>query len=159
MLEIACINYVPVAYKLYQRQPLLRTDVHRCCGANVVLCCLCTALLHRPHNIVLNAALLMACDRVHAACARIFAADLRCRRAVEVVACVWLGGAFYFYQGNSNSLASVDLNAGYVGVGQFHLGAAAVLITLNTYGSMFLVCNVLLFRLVGLDCDRTTLNM
>lgn len=99
---------------------------------------------------------------VHAACNRIFAAEdgaQRVRYSVETVALLWLGWAFFFYQGNSNSLASVDLNAGYVGVQSFRLGFAAALVTINTYGAVLLAAALFVYRLAGTDCDRSALNV
>ncbi|KAI0230579.1 GPI ethanolamine phosphate transferase 2 [Lamellibrachia satsuma] len=46
---------------------------------------------------------------------------------------VWLGQAAFFYQGNSNSLATVDLSAGYIGLEEFNLPMVIGLLYLATY--------------------------
>lgn len=53
---------------------------------------------------------------------------------------------FFFWQGNSNSLASVDLNAGYVGSSGFNFYLVAVLLTINTYSSAILSLLILLYN-------------
>ncbi|XP_054278676.1 GPI ethanolamine phosphate transferase 2-like [Macrosteles quadrilineatus] len=46
---------------------------------------------------------------------------------------LWLGSVFYFYQGNSNSLASVDLAAGYVGLEDYNVSVVGILLIVHTY--------------------------
>ena len=36
-----------------------------------------------------------------------------------ILSSLWMGHAMYFFLGNSNSLASVDISAGYVGLEDF----------------------------------------
>ena len=38
---------------------------------------------------------------------------------VIILSSLWMGHAMYFYLGNSNSLASVDISSGYVGLEEF----------------------------------------
>lgn len=162
--QLILFFHLPFARTAVFGTPQCRS-VHRLLGINVVVICLYTALLHRPHNIVLNGALLIIGDRVHMACDRIFAGGgrrlQRQRFVVQTVATVWLGQAFFYYQGNSNSLASVDLTAGFVGLGgSGSLVVAGAQVLLNTYAAVFLSWNVLLYRLVGaLKGDRMTLEM
>lgn len=152
MLEIVCINYVPVLYRLFNRTAT-SVDVRTCLGANVVLVCLAGALLHKPHNIVLTGALLLSCDRVNAACNRCCGTG-RTRLMVKTIAFWWMSQMFFFYQGNSNSLASVDLNAGYVGVSSFNFTHVALFLTFNTYHALFVSLAVLLYYEFDPQRDR-----
>lgn len=58
-----------------------------------------------------------------------------------IIQCVlhfWLGKQFFFYQGNSNSLASIDLNAGYIGISNFNFVIVGTLLTINTFSGPIL---------------------
>lgn len=163
--QLVLFSHIPFVRHAVTGQPR-RQALFKMLGMNVVIVSLYTALLHRPHNIALNGALLIVGDRVHSACDRIFAAGgghqlLRRRFAVQTVATVWLGQAFFYYQGNSNSLASVDLTAGFVGLGESgSLVVAGAQVLLSTYAAVFVSWSVLMYRLVGsLKDDRKTLEV
>ena len=47
-------------------------------------------------------------------------------------------------QGNSNSIATVDVGSGYVGMSSFHPVAVSALILLNTFGMKVLAVLALL---------------
>ncbi|XP_012271905.1 GPI ethanolamine phosphate transferase 2 isoform X2 [Orussus abietinus] len=89
-----------------------------------------SAMLHRPHNVCLLPIQIIVSsvmkntvkpsDRRNTIIAQIF---------------VWLGNVFYFYQGNSNSLATIDIAAGYVGLESYRPVFIAALITINTYSA------------------------
>lgn len=68
-----------------------------------------TALLLRPYNIVL----LAACYSV---CVSRITEGKTCTRALLHV---WIGNTFCFMQGTWNSLASVDVSSGYVGLSEY----------------------------------------
>lgn len=148
---------MPVLYRLYQGTAD-RADVRNCMGANVVLLCLTGALLHKPHNIVLTGALLWSCDRVNAACNRCFGKAGRMALVLNTIGHFWLGQMFFFYQGNSNSLASIDLNAGYVGVSSFNFAHVALFLTVNTYHSFFVGLTVLLYNVFDPQTDRKAVS-
>ena len=57
-----------------------------------------------------------------------------------------LGGFIYFSQGNSNSLASVDIAAGYTGMKTFEPAIVAFLIGLNMYGGYLIMILLYLKR-------------
>lgn len=54
---------------------------------------------------------------------------------------------FFFVQGNSNSLASIDLNAGYVGLQNFNFVTVGVYLTLNTFNGLILTYLILLYNI------------
>jgi ethanolamine phosphate transferase 2 subunit G len=114
-------------------------------GANITIFVLVGALLHKPHNVVLLAGCVFTSHILNMACNRLYDTDRDKKRRtfVKIVLHLWLGRLFYFYQGNSNSLASIDLNAGYVGLNSFNFTVVGVFLTLNTFSAQIL-CNLLL---------------
>lgn len=58
-------------------------------------------------------------------------------------------------QGNSNSLASVDLNAGYVAVSSFNFTQVSVFLTVNTYHAFFVSLAVLLYDVFDPRVERS----
>lgn len=59
-----------------------------------------------------------------------------------------------YSQGNSNSLASIDLNAGYVGLKSFNMPIVGFFLTLNTFSGPLLALLVMLYHLQGDQNDR-----
>ena len=53
-------------------------------------------------------------------------------------------------QGNSNSIASVDVGAGYVGMSSYHPVAVSALILLNTFGMKVLA----VFAMLSYDGNK-----
>ncbi|XP_063238513.1 GPI ethanolamine phosphate transferase 2 isoform X6 [Bacillus rossius redtenbacheri] len=102
---------------------------------------LASALLHRPHNAVLVPALVLFSSHAHHAL-------WRDPPRWASVAHVWLGQLFYFYQGNSNSFASIDVAAGYVGLQDYHPYLVGALLVSHTYSAPVLSY---LLLLSGLD--------
>ncbi|KAJ8307670.1 hypothetical protein KUTeg_014774 [Tegillarca granosa] len=49
---------------------------------------------------------------------------------------LWMGKASYFYQGNSNSISTVDVSAGYIGLDDYQPVIVAVLLCLSTYAGI-----------------------
>ncbi|XP_034944555.1 GPI ethanolamine phosphate transferase 2 isoform X2 [Chelonus insularis] len=49
-----------------------------------------------------------------------------------------LGNVFYFYQGNSNSLATVDISAGYVGLNSYNFYLVTLFLCINTFAAPIL---------------------
>ena len=52
---------------------------------------------------------------------------------LTVLSSLWMGHAMYFSLGNSNSLASIDVSAGYVGLENFVPGVVGPLMYVATY--------------------------
>ncbi|XP_068083522.1 GPI ethanolamine phosphate transferase 2 [Anabrus simplex] len=92
-------------------------------GSIVSCWLLLCALLHRPHNVVLLAAQVWTSRLLHG--------DI----TYLTIAHVWLGMVFYFYQGNSNSLASIDVASGYVGHEGYNPVTVGLLLLVNTYSA------------------------
>lgn len=137
--EIAAINYVPILYNAV-RSNLNRFDVKSILGTLVVLLTLVAALTHKPHNIFLLPLLLFSCRQIESTCSILCDMDSRWSFGplAKCVLHLWMGKLFFFYQGNSNSLASIDLNAGYVGLNTFHFMAVGFFLTVNTFSGPIL---------------------
>lgn len=144
---------MPVLFKM------LRGNVHRgdykiCLGAVITMFTLTSSLTQKPHNIFLNALLLITCAKLSATIHTLF--KQQSHQIILVINCIahfWVGKCFWFYQGNSNSLASIDLNAGYVGLSQFHFVPVTILLTINTYSGPLLAFLVLLYHEVDTSDD------
>ncbi|KAL0869706.1 hypothetical protein ABMA27_005946 [Loxostege sticticalis] len=82
-------------------------------------------LLMRPHNVIMVPSIYLTCV-LTSKCLDHKLLDAKSGRNTETVdvvsqtlAHLWIGYVFFFYQGNSNSLASVDLGSGYVGLREY----------------------------------------
>ncbi|XP_028359579.1 GPI ethanolamine phosphate transferase 2 isoform X2 [Phyllostomus discolor] len=106
----------------HTHQPTGLRDLH---GGLVLL----AALLVRPHNLpVLLCSLL-----VQAVMTRFVWRPLR-HSAAEVTAMhYWFGQAFFYFQGNSNNIATVDISAGFVGLNTYMEVPAMFLTAFSTY--------------------------
>lgn len=143
-------------------------------GVNVTIFCIVSALLHKPHNIYLNFVILLTCDMISTSCNQLFGG--RNNLFVKVVGHYWIGKMFFFYQvketiqclnnkiiyrpfflqGNSNSLASIDLNAGYVGLQNFNFFTVGAYLTLNTFNGLILTYLILLYNVFDVqNSDRS----
>ncbi|VVD06048.1 unnamed protein product [Leptidea sinapis] len=96
-------------------------------------------LLMRPHNVVMVPSVYITCV-ITSKCLDHKLLDARPSRNVDVVDIigrtlvhVWIGYVFFFYQGNSNSLASVDLGSGYVGLAEYSPVPVAARMGLHAY--------------------------
>ncbi|XP_061192522.1 GPI ethanolamine phosphate transferase 2-like [Saccostrea echinata] len=93
--------------------------------------CLTTwTLLHltllRPHNIILVALMTVQQAILHQS-------KLVLSSSAAAVYYLWMGRAAFFLQGNSNSIATVDVGAGYVGLRDYDAVPIAILLSLATY--------------------------
>ncbi|KAK0084272.1 hypothetical protein PV325_007346 [Microctonus aethiopoides] len=109
-----------------------------------------SALLHRPHNIILLPMQLITC--------KIMCDSLKSNSNKEMKFYVnyCVGNVFYFYQGNSNSLATVDVAAGYVGLQSFILPITTIFICINTFSAPILAYLMTLHdEMTPKEIDRT----
>ncbi|KAF4525989.1 hypothetical protein B566_EDAN000781 [Ephemera danica] len=114
--------------------PLILTFTFRDCWL------LGAALLRRPHDVVLLPVQLLASYTMD----KFFCSST----AALVIAHSWLGWVAYFHQGNSNSLASVDLAAGYIGQLEYQPVLVGSLLLVHTYSAPVLSQALLLCSLL-----------
>lgn len=107
-----------------------------------VLFFLVSSLLHQPQNAIMGFACAVTCWFVNKSCNRMIK-NTNERVVAKIFLHVWAGKLFYFYQGNSNSLSTVDVNAGFVGQMHVHLPIVFLFSTINTFNgqltSLFLL--------------------
>lgn len=114
---------------------------------------LITILLQKKHNVVLNGMCGFTCIYVNYLCDRTIL--VRDHRIVcKIVLHYWIGKMFYFYQGNSNSLASIDLNAGYIGLTQFNFVVVGIFLTINVFNGQIITFFILIYHLHDFDYKR-----
>ncbi|XP_006107543.1 GPI ethanolamine phosphate transferase 2-like [Myotis lucifugus] len=90
---------------------------------------LLTALLFRPHNLpVLVCSLL-----IQTVMTKFVWRPLRHGAAEVTVMHYWFGQAFFYFQGNSNNIATVDISAGFVGLNTYVEVPAMFLTAFATY--------------------------
>lgn len=132
--EIAAINFVPIFYNALKLNTN-RFDIKIIFATLDVLVTLIVALTHKPHNIFLISLLLFSCNKIKQITTLL---SDHIGLLVQCVLHAWIGKQFFFYQGNSNSLASIDLNAGYIGLNNFNFLIVGLFLTLNTFSGPIL---------------------
>ncbi|KAL1404570.1 hypothetical protein pipiens_018814 [Culex pipiens pipiens] len=143
LLEIFFIAFLPKLYRAVLAKPAPKSS--QLLASLICIVALLSALLHKPHNVVLLAALFSSSRYLVARIDHI--AESKAENALlKCVAHVWLGKLFYFYQGNSNSLATIDLNAGYVGLASFDFTRVGLFLTLNTFNGQILSFLLLVYH-------------
>jgi ethanolaminephosphotransferase len=114
------------------------------------------ALLHRPHNVILIAAQVFMSQCV----SRVYGCQRNHTNNIWglVIGHVWIGNVVYFYQGNSNSLATIDIASGYVGQIGYNPFVVGTLLIINTYSapvlSYLLLLSEVTFQCQGEGTDR-----
>ncbi|XP_062985180.1 GPI ethanolamine phosphate transferase 2 isoform X1 [Elgaria multicarinata webbii] len=95
---------------------------------------LLAALLLRPHNLPV----LVFCLLIQAMMTKYVWKPLEFDAAQVTIMHYWFGQAFFFFQGNSNSIASVDVSAGFVGLDNYVEIPAVFLTGFATYSGPLL---------------------
>ncbi|XP_058461351.1 GPI ethanolamine phosphate transferase 2 isoform X2 [Malaya genurostris] len=145
LIEILLLGLLPKLYrtvmsKAVQKSSPVLTSI-------ITFCSLLSMLIHKPHNVVLVGALLSSSRYIVARIDHISESKSE-NLLLKVISHIWLGKLFYFYQGNSNNLATIDLNAGYVGLSSFNFTWVGLFLTLNTFNGQILSYLILLHCLM-----------
>ncbi|GBP13795.1 GPI ethanolamine phosphate transferase 2 [Eumeta japonica] len=110
-------------------------------------------LLMRPHNVIMVPSCYITCV-LTSKCMDHSLLDRRPGRRTDILDVLsqslvhfWIGYLFFFYQGNSNSLSSVDLGAGYVGLREYCPVRVSMRMGIHTYAGpalagMTLFCSI-----------------
>ncbi|XP_076360999.1 phosphatidylinositol glycan anchor biosynthesis class G [Tachypleus tridentatus] len=107
---------------------------------------LLSCLLHRSHNIPMFA--LLVCEEQ---ITWMIFRGLTKNITVLTTVYFWMGMASFFFQGNSNSLSTIDVSSGYVGLTSYNPILVGTLMVCNTYSTFllwFLKLNSRLFQLL-----------
>ncbi|KAM0728286.1 GPI ethanolamine phosphate transferase 2 [Formica fusca] len=100
-----------------------------------------SAMLHQPYNVILLPLQIVASSTIDTALK-----ENNLTLDLGVFVHCWLGNVFYFYQGNSNSLASINITAGYVGLRSYMPLITGVYLIINTYSAPVLAYFLLVYR-------------
>uniref|UniRef100_A0A8C3TCC6 Phosphatidylinositol glycan anchor biosynthesis class G n=1 Tax=Chelydra serpentina TaxID=8475 RepID=A0A8C3TCC6_CHESE len=95
---------------------------------------LLAALIFRPHNLPV----LVFCLLIQMIMTRCIWKPLKFDAAQITIMHYWFGQAFFYFQGNSNSIASVDISAGFVGLNNYVEIPAIFLTGFATYAGPLL---------------------
>uniref|UniRef100_A0AAG5DHP9 GPI ethanolamine phosphate transferase 2 C-terminal domain-containing protein n=1 Tax=Anopheles atroparvus TaxID=41427 RepID=A0AAG5DHP9_ANOAO len=153
LLEIFFIGFLPKMYRMVMGRRNAKRSSELFDNCLIVVALLC-ALLHKPHNVLL-VGVLMASSRFLTRRIDRVAEDAGSNLVLKVITHYWLGKTFYFYQGNSNSLATIDLNAGYVGLNHFDILRVGVFLTLHTFSGPILSFLMLMHHLFKANQSET----
>ncbi|XP_012537331.1 GPI ethanolamine phosphate transferase 2 isoform X2 [Monomorium pharaonis] len=113
-----------------------------------------SAMLHQPYNVILLPMQIIASSTIDAVLRENDLLNL------EIFVHCWLGNVFYFYQGNSNSLASIDVAVGYVGLRSYMPFVTGVYLVINTYSAPVLAYFLLVYyrQLNQTSCTDTVMR-
>uniref|UniRef100_A0A8C3PMV9 Phosphatidylinositol glycan anchor biosynthesis class G n=1 Tax=Calidris pygmaea TaxID=425635 RepID=A0A8C3PMV9_9CHAR len=95
---------------------------------------LLAALLFRPHNLPV----LVFCLLIQTMMTKYIWRPLKFDAAQITIMHYWFGQAFFYFQGNSNGIASVDISAGFVGLESYVEIPAIFLTAFATYAGPLL---------------------
>lgn len=151
--EIIAINGVPIIFNLVSGR-LKSFDVKLALGTSIVVFALLSALTHKPHNIFLVPVMILTSQTINRCATGLHKAQHSVY--IRAILHYWMGRQFFFYQGNSNSLASIDLNAGYIGLKSFNFVFVGVFLTINTFSGPLLSSLLLAYSLY--DCKRRNIH-
>lgn len=122
---------------LLDAQP--RSNLLKILQTNLTCSLMLVALLYKVQNIVLLPTLLITLDETYKLCeaygttARKF--SVRLVHVYKIFMTIFVARMFYFYQGNSNSLSTIDLTPGYIGQTSYNPIIVGFFVTLNTYSA------------------------
>ncbi|EDW02589.1 GPI ethanolamine phosphate transferase 2 [Drosophila grimshawi] len=122
---------------LLDEQP--RSNLLKLLHTNLTCSLMLVALLYKVQNVVLLPTLLITLDETYKLCeaygttARKF--SVRLVHVYKTIMTIFVARMFYFYQGNSNSLSTIDLTPGYIGQTSYNPIIVGFFVTLNTYSA------------------------
>ncbi|XP_053685161.1 GPI ethanolamine phosphate transferase 2 [Sabethes cyaneus] len=153
LLVIFAISFLPKIY--YKIIGKTKKQSSTMITSAIAVSALLSMLVHKPHNVVMVAALLFSSRYLIARIDNI-AENKSENLLLKIGSHIWLGRLFYFYQGNSNNLATIDLNAGYVGLSSFSFYRVGFFLFFNTYHGQILSFIMLLYYLDNIHQHKFT---
>ncbi|OWF42123.1 GPI ethanolamine phosphate transferase 2-like [Mizuhopecten yessoensis] len=93
-------------------------------------CILLVLLLSKPHNVAMFVMVVIQEHLIDSVVLR----HILLSPTTVTLYYLWMGMAAFFYQGNSNSISTVDVSAGYTGLTDYQPVLVGLLIALSTYG-------------------------
>lgn len=115
---------------------------------------LLVALLFRAHNLPV----LCCCLLVQTLMAQFIWRRLHYDAAQTTIMHYWFGQAFFYFQGNSNNIATVDISVGFVGLESYVEAPAILLTAMSTYaGPLLWACHLVCF--LSADTHRCSVGL
>uniref|UniRef100_A0AAY4E8D9 GPI ethanolamine phosphate transferase 2 C-terminal domain-containing protein n=1 Tax=Denticeps clupeoides TaxID=299321 RepID=A0AAY4E8D9_9TELE len=115
---------------------------------------LLAALLFRAHNLPVLAGLLL----IQTLMAQFIWKRLHYDAAQTTIMHYWFGQAFFFFQGNSNNIATVDISVGFVGLESYVEAPAIFLTAFSTYaGPLLWACHLVCY--LSSERDRSVVSL
>ncbi|XP_029368607.1 GPI ethanolamine phosphate transferase 2 isoform X3 [Echeneis naucrates] len=103
---------------------------------------LLVSLLFRAHNLPV----LCGCLLIQTLMAQFIWKKLHYDSAQTTIMHYWFGQAFFYFQGNSNNIATVDISVGFIGLESYVEAPAIFLTALNTYaGPLLWACHLVCY--------------
>ncbi|KAM8909655.1 GPI ethanolamine phosphate transferase 2 isoform 5-T5 [Spinachia spinachia] len=103
---------------------------------------LLVSLLFRAHNLPV----LCCCLLIQTLMAQFIWKRLHYDAAQTTIMHYWFGQAFFYFQGNSNNIATVDISVGFVGLESYVEAPAVFLTALSTYaGPLLWACHLVCY--------------
>uniref|UniRef100_A0A1A9X3S4 GPI ethanolamine phosphate transferase 2 n=1 Tax=Glossina brevipalpis TaxID=37001 RepID=A0A1A9X3S4_9MUSC len=140
VLTTACIHYSDVCCNRGRNHSSLGATFNllELLKTNLTCCLLVSALLHDPHNVILLPALIFMLETSYQLCDNLYIKDKRLYNRsyvliLKTVLTIFIANTFYFFQGNTNKLSTININPGYIGIKSYNALFVGTLITLNMY--------------------------
>ncbi|XP_067632875.1 GPI ethanolamine phosphate transferase 2 isoform X2 [Eurosta solidaginis] len=154
MYILISLTFVIINKQSRISQQSSRTSVER--GFKVLLNFLLTIsiLLHKPHNVLLVTYLVCILSMCYKICDKLERqASHNHKHLQKLLYTIFIGNMFYFYQGNSNSFATIDLNPGYIGQSTYKPLIVGIFVTLNMYSAQFISFVFLIVHILNYNND------
>uniref|UniRef100_W5KEU0 Phosphatidylinositol glycan anchor biosynthesis class G (EMM blood group) n=1 Tax=Astyanax mexicanus TaxID=7994 RepID=W5KEU0_ASTMX len=115
---------------------------------------LLVALLFRAHNLPT----LACCLLIQTLMAQFIWKKLHYDAAQTTIMHYWFGQAFFYFQGNSNNIATVDISVGFVGLESYVEAPAVFLTAFSTYaGPLLWACHLVCY--LSSERDRAAVSL
>ncbi|XP_011503048.1 PREDICTED: GPI ethanolamine phosphate transferase 2 [Ceratosolen solmsi marchali] len=139
---IAEINYLWAFTSIYLLHSIYRLTITVRCNKNKFLSLslflilkkwiIISCILHRPYNVILLPMQLMVGITIY------YLTKHKKNFDIKIYLYLWSSKVFFFYQGNSNSLATIDVAAGYIGLQSYQPVITGLFLIINTYSAEIL---------------------
>ncbi|TMW39653.1 hypothetical protein DOY81_015265, partial [Sarcophaga bullata] len=135
VIATVLVHYRDVLYKRNNYGYEVKNNLVELLKTNLTCSLLISALLHKPHNVILLPALIYTLEQSYHLCDNLHLTDKRVYNrcyvlVLKTVITIFIANMFYFFQGNSNSLTTIDLNPGYIGLSSYNPFIASVELSL-----------------------------
>ncbi|XP_011190625.2 GPI ethanolamine phosphate transferase 2 [Zeugodacus cucurbitae] len=154
----ACISTVILHSKRRISYQIQHTSLAGCFKILLTLLLTVSLLLHKPHNVLLVAYLiytLSLCYELCDKCEKNALRNYKYKYLSKLLCTILVGNMFYFYQGNSNSFATIDINPGYIGQTTYNPIIVGILVTLNMYSAQFIAFLYLITHILQESVNKT----